>query len=543
MPFCYNGKGFLYKWILFFRLDDMENIKIYDTTLRDGMQAEGVSFSLQDKILIAKHLDSLGFDYIEGGYAASNQKEMQFFLDMKEAGLKNSRIAAFGNTRRADCKVADDASMKAILQSQASAATIVGKCWDMHVTDVLRCSLEDNLVLCADSVKYLKSKGLEVIFDGEHFFDGYKRNPEFAIKVLQAAAEAGADALVLCETNGGCLPFEVEEITAEVCKNIPGAVVGIHTHNDTDCAVANSLAAIKAGARHVQGTINGLGERTGNANLCTIIPNLRFKMGFSALTDDAIKKLQSASLYIYEIANLTPDMSMPYVGESAFAHKAGLHVNALRKNKLTYEHIEPQLVGNERKFLISELSGMSNVLAKLEKYNIADNKELARKILDTVQEMENEGYQFEAAEGSFDLLVKRITGTYKPAFELERFHVDVEHTGDGKEITEATIKLKVGGEVEHVVSEGDGPVNALDNALRKSLERFYPNVKTMRLVDYKVRVVDTGMGTAAKVRVIIESGDKNSLWGTVGVSTDVIDASWKALKDSVEYKIHKDAAI
>ena len=521
----------------------MENIKIYDTTLRDGMQAEGVSFSLQDKILIAKHLDSLGFDYIEGGYAASNQKEMQFFLDMKEAGLKNSRIAAFGNTRRADCKVADDASMKAILQSQASAATIVGKCWDMHVTDVLRCSLEDNLVLCADSVKYLKSKGLEVIFDGEHFFDGYKRNPEFAIKVLQAAAEAGADALVLCETNGGCLPFEVEEITAEVCKNIPGAVVGIHTHNDTDCAVANSLAAIKAGARHVQGTINGLGERTGNANLCTIIPNLRFKMGFSALTDDAIKKLQSASLYIYEIANLTPDMSMPYVGESAFAHKAGLHVNALRKNKLTYEHIEPQLVGNERKFLISELSGMSNVLAKLEKYNIADNKELAREILDTVQEMENEGYQFEAAEGSFDLLVKRITGTYKPAFELERFHVDVEHTGDGKEITEATIKLKVGGEVEHVVSEGDGPVNALDNALRKSLERFYPNVKTMRLVDYKVRVVDTGMGTAAKVRVIIESGDKNSLWGTVGVSTDVIDASWKALKDSVEYKIHKDAAI
>jgi 2-isopropylmalate synthase len=293
----------------------METVKIYDTTLRDGMQAEGVSFSLQDKVLIAKHLDSLGFDYIEGGYAASNQKEMQFFHEMKEAGLKNSRIAAFGNTRRADCRVADDVSINAILESKASAATIVGKCWDMHVTEVLRCTLEDNLILCADSVAYLKSKGLEVIFDGEHFFDGYKRNPEYAIKVLQAAAEAGADALVLCETNGGCLPYEVEEITRDVCKRVSGAVVGIHTHNDTDCAVANSLAAVRAGARHVQGTVNGLGERTGNANLCTIIPSLRFKMGFEVLTDEAIRQLQPASLFVFEIANLTPVASMPYVGE------------------------------------------------------------------------------------------------------------------------------------------------------------------------------------------------------------------------------------
>ncbi|MFI4912497.1 MAG: citramalate synthase [Sedimentisphaeraceae bacterium JB056] len=518
----------------------MDRVKIYDTTLRDGMQAEGVSFSLQDKVLIAKHLDTLGFDYIEGGYAASNQKEMQFFHEMNAAGLKNSRIAAFGNTRRADCRVEDDASICAILESKAQAATIVGKCWDMHVTEVLRCSLEDNIALCADSVAYLKSKGLEVIFDGEHFFDGYKRNPEYAIKVLQAAAQAGADALVLCETNGGCLPYEVEEITRDVCRNVSGAVVGIHTHNDTDCAVANSLAAVKAGARHVQGTINGLGERTGNANLCTIVPSLKFKMGFDVLNEGSVKKLQPASLFVFEIANLTPVASMPYVGESAFAHKAGLHVNALRKNKLTYEHIDPELVGNERKFLISELSGMSNVIAKLEKYGIAQDKQIARKILDTVQEMENEGYQFEAAEGSFDLLVKRITGTYKPAFELERFHVDVEHTGEGEEITEATIKLRVDDEIEHVVSEGDGPVNALDNALRKSLERFYPTIKTMRLVDYKVRVVDAGVGTAAKVRVIIESRDKDEVWGTVGVSTDVIDASWKALKDSVEYKIHKD---
>jgi len=521
----------------------MEKVKIYDTTLRDGMQAEGISFSLQDKILIAKHLDSLGVDYIEGGYAASNPKEMQFFLDMKNAGLKNSRIAAFGNTRRADCRVEDDASICAILQSQAQVATIVGKCWDMHVTEVLRCSFEDNLELCADSVRYLKSKGLEVVFDAEHFFDGYKRNPEYAVKVVTAAANAGADAIVLCETNGGCLPFEVSEITKAVCGKITGVTVGIHTHNDTDCAVANSLAAINAGARHVQGTINGIGERTGNANLCTIIPSLRYKMGFSALTDEAITRLQQASLFVFEIANISPVASMPYVGESAFAHKAGLHVNALRKNKDTYEHIDPELVGNRRKFLISELSGMSNVIAKLEKYNVAQDKQLARSILNMVQDMENEGYQFEAAEGSFDLLVKRAMGTYKPAFDLERFHVNVEHDNSDKKITEATVKLRVGDDVEHVVSEGDGPINALDNALRKSLYRFYPQLKSMRLVDYKVRVVDTGAGTGAKVRVIIESRDKNSVWGTVGVSTDVIDASWKALKDSVEYKIHKDGIV
>lgn len=521
----------------------MEKVKIYDTTLRDGMQAEGVSFSLQDKILIAKHLDGLGFDYIEGGYAASNAKEMQFFIEMQSAGLKNSRICAFGNTRRADSTVEDDASMKAILQCGAPVATLVGKCWDMHVREVLRCTNEANIELCADSVRYLKGKGLEVIFDAEHFFDGYKNNPEYAIKVLQAAAEAGADALVLCETNGGCLPFDVADITKQVCSQLNGITIGIHTHNDTDCAVASSLSAVNAGARHVQGTVNGIGERTGNANLCTIIPSLKLKMGFDVLSNDAIAKLKTASMFVFEIANLPPVDSMPYVGESAFAHKAGLHVNALRKNKDTYEHIDPELVGNKRKLLISELSGMSNVIAKLEKYNVQDDKQLARKILNMVQDMEGEGYQFEAAEGSFDLLVKKVMGTYKPTFELERFHVDVEHDNTGKEITEATIKLRVGEDIEHVVSEGDGPVNALDNALRKSLERFYPTLKNMRLIDYKVRVVDANIGTAARVRVIIESRDKDSMWGTVGVSSDVIDASWKALKDSVEYKIHKDGGI
>ena len=521
----------------------MQKIKIYDTTLRDVMQAEGVSFSLQDKVLIAKHLDQLGIDYIEGGYAASNQKEMAFFGEMQKLKLQTAKICAFGNTRRADCKVEDDLSISAILASGASVATIVGKTWDLHVDEVLRCSHEANLDLCADSVQYLKSKGLEVVFDAEHFYDGYKNNPEFAMKVLEVAANAGADAIVLCETNGGCLPDEVFEITEAVCKRISGTTIGIHTHNDTDCAVANSLAAVRAGARHVQGTINGTGERTGNANLCSIIPNLKFKMGYDVLTDEKIAKLTEASLYIYEVANLSPQTSLPFVGESAFAHKAGLHVNALRKNKTTYEHIAPELVGNNRKFLISELSGMSNVLAKLEKQGISTNKAMARKILDAVQAMENDGYQFEAADGSFDLLIKKITGEYQPAFELERFHINVSKDRQGEKITEATIKLNVNGDIEHVVSEGDGPVNAMDKALRKSLERFYPQLKDMHLFDYKVRVVNAKAATAAKVRVIIESRDVDSVWGTVGVSENVIDASWIALKDSIEYKLLKDKAI
>lgn len=521
----------------------MQKVKIYDTTLRDGMQAEGVTFSLQDKVLIAKHLDSLGVDYIEGGYAASNQKEMAFFEQMNNTKLSHARICAFGNTRRADASVEDDLSLSAIIASSAPVATIVGKAWDMHCEMVLRCSLEENIALCADSVKYLKSKGLEVIFDAEHFFDGYKANPEFAIKVLEAAANAGADALALCETNGGCLPFDVEEITRQVCKALPGAVIGIHCHNDTDCAVANSLAAVRAGARQVQGTINGIGERTGNANLCSIIPNLRFKMGYDVLSDEKLKRLTEASLYVYEIANINPDTSLPFVGESAFAHKAGLHVNAIRKNTSTYEHIEPEMVGNTRKFLVSELSGMSNVIASLEKRGIATDKELARKILDEVQRLENDGYQFEAANGSFDLLIKRITGEYRPAFELEKLHVDVIQDCNDHVTTEATIKLSVGGQVEHVVSEGHGPVNAMDKALRQSLEPFYPQIKNMHLFDYKVRVVNGNAATAAKVRVFIESRDMDSVWGTVGVSENVINASWIALKDSIEYKLLKDNVV
>jgi 2-isopropylmalate synthase len=517
----------------------MTRIALYDTTLRDGMQAEGISFSLEDKLAIARCLDNLGVRYIEGGYAASNPKERRFFQEVAGLDLKQAKIAAFGSTRRADRAVADDVSLNAILACKAPAATIVGKTWDVHVTTVLGCSLDENLVLCNDSVACLKQKGLETIFDAEHFFDAYKTNPEYAMKVLAAAAEGGADALVLCDTNGGSLPEQVFEITRKVCEAFGTLTVGIHTHNDTDCATANALAAVRAGATHVQGTINGLGERCGNADLCTVVPGLALKMGLHVLSPEKIRTLTEISRFVFEIANLAPVMNRPYVGESAFAHKAGLHVDALRKSKKTYEHIDPALVGNERRFLISELSGKSNILAELEKAQITQDKALAREILTRVQDLENEGYQFEAANASFDLLVKKIMGTFRPSFELIKYHVDVEKRRNGELVTEATVKLKVGEEIEHVVGEGDGPVNALDAALRKSLERFYPRLSEVRLIDYKVRVVNARAGTAARVRVVIESRDKGAVWGTVGVSENVIEASWLALVDSVEYKLQK----
>ena len=518
----------------------VEKIKLYDTTLRDGMQAEGVSFSLEDKLAIARCLDDLGLDYIEGGYAASNPKEMQFFHEAARLHLKKSRIVTFGSTRRADAKVSDDISLSAMRACKTPVATLVGKCWDLHVADVLGCSLDENLAICAESVEFLKKHGLEIIFDAEHFYDGYKKNPQYAMKVLAAAAEAGADVLVLCDTNGGSLPDQVYEITKAVYEKFGPMSIGIHAHNDGDCATANSLAAVRAGARHIQGTMNGLGERTGNANLCTVIPNLAFKMGLDVLSPEKLKTLTEVSRFVFELLNLTPVMNMPYVGESAFAHKAGLHVDALRKNKRTYEHIDPALIGNERRFLISELSGKSNILAELEKVEIAQDKKLARQILNRVQELENEGYQFEAANASFDLLVKKIMATYKPSFELIKYYVTTEKRASGELVTEAIVKLKVGNKVQHVVGEGDGPVNALDAALRKSLENFYPSIKDIHLIDYKVRVVNAKAGTAARVRVIIESRDKKSVWGTVGVSENIIDASWQALTDSVEYKLQKE---
>ncbi|MBE0537858.1 MAG: citramalate synthase [Phycisphaerae bacterium] len=520
----------------------MGQIKIYDTTLRDGMQAEGISFSLADKLLIARRLDDFGVDYIEGGYAAANEKEMQFFEEIARTPLAHARIAAFGSTRRADTTVEADTSLGAMLACNTPVVTIVGKTWDLHVREVLRCSLEENILLCAESVAYLKSKGREVLFDAEHFFDGFKANREYAMQVLDAAANAGADAVILCETNGGRLPNEVYDITRYVCGHLSGLAIGIHTHNDCDCAVASALSAVAAGATHVQGTINGLGERTGNANLCTIIPNLALKMGCDVLLPDKVASVTELSRFVFEIANLAPVMNMPYVGDSAFAHKAGLHIDALRKNKKTYEHIDPHAVGNERRFLISELSGSSNILAKLENKQLVQDKVLARKILKRVQELENEGYQFEAAEASFDILVKKAMDTFRPSFELKKYHVNVERETTGQLVTEATVKLAVDGDIEHVVSEGDGPVNALDGALRKSLERFYPSLRDMHLIDYKVRVVNAKAGTAARVRVVIESRDREDMWGTVGVSENIIDASWKALVDSVEYKLHKDAA-
>jgi len=519
----------------------MEKIALYDTTLRDGMQAEGVSFSLADKLAIARRLGELGMDYIEGGYAASNPKEMQFFEAAAGLELGRSKIAVFGSTRRADTCVEKDASLGAMVRCGVSAGTVVGKAWPLHVREVLGCSLEENLSICGQSVEYLKKAGLEVIFDAEHFFDACKDEPAYAMKVLDVAAQAGADVLVLCDTNGGSLPHEIEAMTREVCEKFDSAVIGIHAHNDTGCATANSLAAVRAGARHVQGTINGIGERCGNANLCVVIPNLAFKMGFEVLSPDKIKTLTEVSLFVFETGNLLPVINMPYVGESAFAHKGGLHVDALRKSKRTYEHIDPALVGNERRFLISELSGKSNILAELEKAKIGQDKALARKILSRVQELENEGYQFEAANASFDLLVKKVMGTYKPAFELVKYHTTVEKRVSGEIVTEATVKLRVGEKIEHVVGEGDGPVNALDAALRRALVGFYPSVAEVHLIDYKVRVVNAGAGTAARVRVIIQSRDKRSIWGTVGCSENIIEASWQALSDSVEYKLAKDS--
>lgn len=504
------------------------------------MQAEGVSFSLEDKLAIAVRLDELGVHYIEGGYAGSNRKEDTFFAEAARLGMKNSKIAAFGSTRRAGSTVAEDASIKAVLACGVKVATIVGKTWDMHVKDVLGCTLEENLAMCAESIQYLKTRGLEAFFDAEHFYDGYKANPQYAMKVLAAAAEGGADVLVLCDTNGGSLPHEIEQITAEVCKNFGSVQIGIHAHDDTGCATANSLAAVRAGARHVQGTINGLGERCGNANLCVVMPNLALKMGFDVLCPAKLKTLTEVSLFVFETGNLTPVRNMPYVGESAFAHKGGLHVNALRKSTRTYEHIDPGIIGNERRFLISELSGKSTVLAELEKAQIVQDKDLARRILNRVQELENEGYQFESANGSFDLLVKKVMGTYQPAFELIKYNTTVEKRVTGDIVSEATVKLRVGSKVEHVVGEGDGPVNALDAALRKSLESFYPSVKEVHLIDYKVRVVNAGAGTAARVRVIIQSRDKYSVWGTVGCSENIIEASWQALSDSVDYKLQKE---
>lgn len=515
-------------------------IQIYDTTLRDGSQGEGVNFSLQDKLLITRKLDELGVDYIEGGYPLSNPKDSEYFQRVRELELRHARITAFGMTRRRGMAAEDDTGMQALCDSLAPVITVVGKTWDLHVHEVLRIDEAENLAMIRDSVAFLKAEGREVIYDAEHFFDGFRHNRDFALRTVQAAQEAGADLIALCDTNGGSLPEFVAEAVAAVRRELR-VPVGIHCHNDSDLATANSLAAVAHGAIQVQGTINGIGERCGNADLICVIANLALKKGFEVLQPGGAAHLTEVSRYVYEIANMNFRSNQPFVGQSAFAHKGGMHVHAVNRLTASYEHIEPERVGNERRVLVSELSGRSNIVAKTTKYRLDRDPQLMARILERVQDLENEGYQFEAAEASFDLLVRKAAGMYEPKFERLHYRVNVETEESREPITEATVKLCVNGQTEHVVAEGDGPVNALDRALRKALAASYPNLAEMQLVDYKVRVINSREGTAARVRVVIESQDADDVWSTVGVSENVIEASWLALVDSVEYKLYKDS--
>ena len=514
-------------------------IKLFDTTLRDGSQAEGISFSPHDKIRVALELDRLGVNYIEGGWPGSNPKDIQFFKDARKLKFKTARLTAFGSTRRKDIRASEDSNLKAIAASGAPVACIFGKSWDMQVIQALRTTLDENLNMIYDSVKYLRSKKMEVIYDAEHFFDGYRANPAYALKALEAAHKGGASNLTLCDTNGGSIPTQISEAVQAVRRALPHAELGIHTHNDSGCAVANALAAIEAGCMLVQGVVNGFGERCGNADITTIIANLKLKMNYPVITDEQLRSLTEVSHAIAEIANVVPDDRQPYVGNSAFAHKGGVHVSAVARHAATYEHIDPAIVGNKRRILVSELSGKSNVLMKSSA--LVGNEKASAAVLELLKKKELEGYHFEGAEASFELLVQRALGKHKAAFELDHFRVEVEGSKKGEVTTEATIKLHVGGRENHNVGEGDGPVNALDNALRKSLEKFYPSLKEMTLTDYKVRVVNASAGTAAKVRVLIESRDHKNEWTTIGVSTNLIEASYLALVDAVEYKLLKDA--
>ncbi len=519
-------------------------IKIYDTTLRDGTQGEGVAFSMEDKVRIAQRLDALGVHYIEGGWPGSNPKDLRFFRRVQDAVFKTAKIAAFGATRRPGVRPEEDGNLQALVEAGPPVVTIFGKSWDFHVTSALGTTLEENLAMIADSIGFLRKHFEEVIYDAEHFFDGFKRNREYALRTLRAAEAAGAHCLVLCDTNGGSLPHEVTEILREVKKAVkPATPLGIHVHNDTECAVANSLAAVCEGVNHVQGTINGYGERCGNANLVSIIPNVMLKMGFACIPEGNVRELRDVSRFVSELANRKPWQAQPYVGDSAFAHKGGIHVSAVVKHPETYEHINPELVGNHRRVLVSELAGKSNILWKAKEYGIDLNKDTpdARRILQTLKELEDQGYQFEGAEASFELLMERALGNHHPYFELEAFRVVVEERqGDREPLSEATVRIKVKGIAEHTAAEGNGPVNALDNALRKALEEFYPSLREVALLDYKVRILDESKGTAAKTRVLIASGDGEESWGTVGVADNIIEASWLALVDSIEYKLRRD---
>ncbi len=515
-------------------------IEIYDTTLRDGSQGEGVSFSIGDKINITKELDRFGVDYIEGGWPGSNPKDMEYFKEVLNLKLKNARIAAFGSTRHAKNTPGRDPNLRKLVAAKTPVITIFGKSWDLHVRDALRVSLDKNLDMIESSVRYLARKCDKVFFDAEHFFDGYINNPDYALKCLEAAANGGASTLAICDTNGGCLTHQISEIVTLVCERFPGVDIAFHAHNDGGVATANSIAAVLSGAAQIQGTMNGMGERCGNANLIEIIANLNLKTDFKALKAGNLSKLTEFSRYISEVANMLPSRSMPYVGRSAFAHKAGVHASALARNKKTYEHVSPESVGNERRILISELSGRSN-LKSLGIEVINDDPQLMKRLLDKVMEQENDGYTYEAAQASFTLMVDKICGSHEEKFIIDSYRVMSEVDAAGRSISEATIKSTVGTTHYHTVSEGEnGPVDALFKALQKALKEEFPEVDNLHLVDYKVHIVNPLAATRAKVRVVVQSEYKGVFWGTVGVSENIIDASCHALLDSLEYLLKHD---
>ncbi len=517
-----------------------KQIKIFDTVLRDGTQGETISLSSEDKIRIAEKMDEFGIQYVEGGWPGSNPKDFEFFQMVQKRKFKQTKIVAFGSTRRADRRVEKDPNIRALIESNTRTVSIFGKSWILHVKKALKIDPEENLKLISDSVRYLKSHQKEVIFDAEHYFDGYKDNSGYALKVLEAAQKAGADVLVLCDTNGGTLTSDLARIVRDTKKEV-SCTLGIHTHNDSDLAVANSIIAVEEGCEHVQGCVNGYGERCGNANLCSIIPILQIKKGYACIPEDKLPHLMILSHFVSEVANVVNPNNMPFVGRSAFAHKGGIHVSAMMKDSRTYEHIMPEQVGNVRRVLVSDLSGRSNVLYKAEelKIDIKKHKDKVQQIVKRIKDLENRGYQFEAAEGSFELMVERILGEVKSYFELEGFRIIVEKNKNEESRSEATIRLKVNDVQEHTASEGDGPVHALDQALRKALSQFYPEIEKMHLSDYKVRVLSGKDGTASKVRVFIESCTDSTVWNTVGVSEDIIEASWQALTDSFIYFLMK----
>ena len=516
-------------------------IFIYDTTLRDGSQGEQVTFSAEEKLRIARRLDDVHFHYIEGGWPGSNPKDMRFFEMAKEVKFKNAKLTAFGSTRKPHIRPENCPNLKALIKAETPAVAIFGKTWDLHVTEILKVSLDENLAMISDSISYLKSTGKEVLFDAEHFFDGYKHNPRYAVRVVKTALKAGADRIVYCDTNGGTMPYEITEIVKKISKSIPVEKAGIHVHNDCGLAVANSIAAVREGIRMVQGTVNGYGERCGNADLISLIGNLQIKMKMNCLPAQSIRQLTNLSLFISDVANIPPLMSRPFVGRSAFAHKGGVHVSAVAKNSLAYEHMEPELVGNSRRVLVSDMAGKSNISYKAKVLGIdLDKKNALDKVVHEVKLMEDKGFQFDAADGSLSGLMKQAIGEFVEPFHLECFSVVTSRTLENPCLSQATIKISVEGEEELTAAEGNGPVNALDHALRKALTKFYPQIKEMHLVDFKVRTLEGSEGTAAGVRVLLDSTDGSELWSTTGVSENIIEASWQALIDSIEYKLSKD---